>query len=114
MNPQVLAAVCPTMEEREVLLDRLGLREVCLIHYDIEEGNVRARTALNRFVFGRVEVRESNGSTKEYRYPGLVTEGAERIGQSVFMATPDLANRLIEKLRELGVQHSARKVYEPS
>ena len=102
------------MKERDTLLDRLGLREVCLIHYDVKEGNVRARTALNRFLFGRVEVRGSNGASKTYRYPGLVTQGAEWIGQSVFMAQPDLADRLIAKLRELGIRHWTRTVYEPS
>jgi len=109
-----LDTVGSNMKERDALLDRLGLREVCLIHYDVEEGDVRARTALNRFLFGRVEVRASNGSSKRYRYPGLVTQGAEWIGQSVFMAQPDLADRLISKLRELGIRHWTRTVYEPS
>ena len=102
------------MEERHALLNRFGLREVCLVHYDIEETNTRARTALNRFLFGRVEVRGSNGSSKTYRYPGLVTQGAEWIGQSVFIAEPDLADRLITKLQELGIRHWTRTVYEPS
>jgi len=102
----------PNMKERDALLERLGLREACLVHYDIEEGNVRARTALNRFLFGRVEVRGSNGSSRTYRYPGLVTQGAEWIGQSVFIAGPELADRLIMKLRELGIRHWTRTVYE--
>ena len=101
------------MKERDALLDRLGLREACLVHYDVRETNVRARTALNRFLFGRTEERMSNGSSKTYRYPGLVTQGAEWVGQSVFIMEPDLADRLITKLRELGVRHWSRTVYEP-
>lgn len=99
------------MKERDELLDRLGLREASLIHYDISEANVRARTALTRLLFGRVEVRAMNGSSKTYRYPGLVEEGAEWVGQSVFILEPDLADRLIAKLRELGIRHWARTVY---
>ena len=99
--------------ERDTPGATLGLREACLVHYDIEEGNVRARTALSRFLFGRVEVREWNGSSRTYRYPGLITQGAEWIGQSVLLAEPDLADRLIAKLRELGIRHWTRTVYEP-
>src|SRR5438093_9964142 len=105
--------LCPNVKERDALLERLGLREACLVHYDIEEGNVRARTALSRFLFGRVEVRGSNGSSRTYRYPGLVTRGAEWIGQFVLLAEPDLADRLIARLRELGIRHWTRTVYEP-
>ena len=101
------------MKERDTLLDRLGLREVCLVHYDIQEANVRARTALNRFLFGRTEVRVSKGSSRTYRYPGLITQGAEWVGQSVFIAEPELADRLITKLRELAIRHWTRTVYQP-
>ena len=30
------------MKERDELLDRLGLREMCLVHYDISEANAPA------------------------------------------------------------------------
>lgn len=99
------------MKERDELLDRLGLREMCLVHYDISVANVRARTALNRFLFGRIEARQRNGASKTYRYPGLVEEGAEWVGQSVFVLEPDLADRLIGRLRELGVRHWWRAIY---
>ena len=102
------------MKERDELLDRLGLREMCLVHYDISEANTRARTALNRFLFGRVEVRELNGSSKTYRYPGLADEGAEWVGQSVFVLQPELADRLITKLRNLSIRHWWRTIYAPA
>ena len=102
------------MKERDELLDRLGLREMCLVHYDISEANTRARTALNRFLFGRTEIREVNGSSKTYRYPGLVGEGAEWVGQSVFVLEPDLAGRLIMRLRELSIRHWWRAIYAPA
>ncbi len=89
------------------------MREAWIVHYDIRRANVRARTAINRFLFGRVEVRADSGTSKTYRYPGLVTQGAEWVGQSVFIAEPALAARLIAKLRELGVRHWTRVVYEP-
>ena len=102
------------MKERDELLDRLGLKEMCLIHYDISEANTRARTALNRFLFGRVEVRVVDGSSKTYRYPGLAGEGAEWVGQSVFVLQPELADRLITKLRDLSIRHWWRTIYAPA
>ena len=99
------------MKERDGLLDRLGLEEATLVHYDIRRTNARARTALNRFLFGRVASSGANGGSKAYRYPGIVDAGAEWVGQSVFLLEPDLADRLIAKLRELRVLHWARTVY---
>lgn len=103
--------VCPNMKERDELLDRLGLREAALVHYDIRRANVRARTALNRFLFGRLDVKSVNGGSKAYRYPGLTEAGAEWVGQSVFLLEPGPSDRLIAKLRELGIRHWARTVY---
>ncbi len=102
------------MKERDELLDRLGLREMCLVHYDISEANLRARTAVNRFLFGRVETRRVDGVSKTYRYPGLVDEGAEWVGQSVFVLEPELADRLIVRLRDLGIRHWWRAIYAPA
>ena len=99
------------MKERDELLDHLGLREATLVHYDIRRSNVRARTALNRFLFGRLDVKAVNGGSKTYRYAGLADAGAEWVGQSVFLLEPDLGDRLIVKLRELGIRHWARTVY---
>jgi len=99
------------MKERDELLDRLGLEEATLVHYDIRRTNARARTALNRFLFGRVASGGVNGGSKTYRYPGIVDAAAEWVGQSVFLLEPDLADRLIAKLRELRVLHWARTVY---
>ena len=102
------------MKERDDLLRRLGVQEATLVHYDIRRSNSAARTALNRFLFGRVDVKTVNGGSKTYRYPGLAEAGAEWIGQSVFLLEPDLADRLISKLRDLGVRHWARTVYVPT
>jgi hypothetical protein len=99
------------MKEREVLLDRLGLREAVLVHYDIRDADARARTALHRFVFGRTVVRDAHGAKRTYRYPGLVRDGATWIGQSVLLLPPDLADRLIAKMRTLRIQHSSQVVY---
>ena len=105
--------MCPNMKERDELLERLGVREATLVHYDIRRSNTGARTTLNRFLFGRSDVKAVNGGSKTYRYPGLAEAGAEWIGQSVFLLEPDLGDRLIVKLRELGVRHWARTVYVP-
>ena len=104
----------PNMKERDELLDQLGIREAILVHYDIRKSNVRARTTLDRFLFGRLDVKAVNGGSKTYRYPGLAESGAEWIGQSVFLLEPDLGDRLIAKLRVLGIRHWARTIYVPS
>ena len=85
----------------------MGIRQATLVPYDVRRANERSRTALNRFLFGRTEVRPS----KRYRYPGLVEEGAEWVGQSVFLLDPPLADRLIVKLQELRIRYRARTVY---
>jgi len=102
------------MKERDELLNRLDLREATLVHYDIRETNVRARTALNRFLFGRVDIKVVNGGRKRYRYPGLVPDAAEWVGQSVLLLDPDLADRVIAKLEELRAKRSVRTVYVPA
>ncbi len=99
------------MKERDELLDRLGLQEATLVHYDIRRTNARARTALNRFLFGRVAVAGANGTSRTYRYPGIVEAGAEWVGQSVFLLEPDLADRLVAKLQELRVLYRTKTVY---
>ncbi len=102
------------MNERQILLDRLGLREATLIHYDVRETDVPARTALNRFLYGRVDVKVVNGSRKTYRYPGLVSGAGDWVGQSVLLMEPDLADRVISKLAGLRVKHWVRTVYVPT
>ena len=73
--------------------------------FDIpQEGNSR-RIAIQRYLHGRVETRNVNGGERTYRYPGLLDEGGFRLGQSVYLFPPDLASRLIVKLRELGTEH---------
>ena len=88
-------------------LDRLGLTEATLVHYDVRDANARAKSALNRLLRGRVETR--NGRT--YRYPGLVAEGARWVGQSVFLPEPEVADRLIVKLQDLRVRHTTITVF---
>ncbi len=95
------------MKPRDDCLEYLGIQEATLIHYDIRTANRRQRTALDRLLFGRTEVRAS----KRYHYPGLVHEGAERVGQSVILLDPSTADRLIVKLQELHVRYRARTVY---
>ena len=102
------------MKERDELLNRLGIHEATLIHYDIRKTNVRARTALNRFLVGRVDTKMINGGRKRYRYPGLVPDEAEWVGQSVLLLDPDLADRVITKLDELRVKRSVRTIYVPA
>lgn len=95
------------MKDRAACLEYLGITEAMLVHYDIRRTNARSRTALNRFLSGRTEVR----TAKTYRYPGLVAEGAEWIGQSVFVLDPPLADRLIKRLQELRIRYRARTIY---
>ncbi len=102
------------MHERDILLDRLGLHEATLIHYDVRETDASARTALNRFLYGRVDIKVVHGSRKTYRYPGLVSEAGDWVGQSVLLMDPDLADRVISKLAQLRVKHWIRTVYVPS
>lgn len=102
-----LEACMSKVNERDQLLERLGLREASIVHYDIRRANSRARTVLNRFLFGRTEVR----SSRTYRYPGMIAEGAEWVGQSVFLLNPDLADRLTAKLQELHVRYRVRTIF---
>ena len=99
------------MKERDILLDRLGLHEATLIHYDVRETNVPVRTALNRFLYGRTDVKVVNGGRKTYRYPGIVSGAGDWIGQSVLLLDPDVADRVISRLTELRVKHWVRAVY---
>ena len=101
------------MTERQELLERLGVREAFLVHYDTQGSDVRSRTTLNRFLFGRVDVKQVDGESKTYRYPGLTDAGAEWVGQSVFLLEPPAGERMILKLRELGIRHRSRTVYVP-
>lgn len=106
-------SMAATVTEREELLESLGVREAVLVHYDTQGSDGRARTALNRFLFGRVDVKAVDGGPKTYRYPGLADAGAEWVGQSVFLLKLSTGERLIAKLRELGICHSVRTVYVP-
>ena len=46
-------------------------------------------------------------------FTGSTADVSSTFGQSVFLLEPDLGDRLIAKLRELGVRRWARTVYVP-
>ena len=98
-------------KEREWMLDRLGLREATIVSFDIRETDGARRSALHKFIYGRVDRKEVNGSIRTYRYGGLIHHGGFRLGQSVYLFPPDLASRLIVKLRELRINHTYWDVF---
>ena len=82
-----------------------GLEEGTIVSFDIpREGNSR-RIVIQGFLHGRTKTIKVNGEERTYRYPGLLDEGGFRLGQSVCLFPPDLASRLIVKMRELGISH---------
>ena len=97
--------------KRRELLESLGLVERTIVHFDISHLDSKKRWALHRFLHGRVERRQNNGKERVYRYGGLLHEGGIRIGQSVYMLPPNLASRLIGKLRDLNIRFEWRDVY---
>lgn len=98
---------------RQGRLERMGLVERTIVHFDVREGDQRTRRTIQRYLHGRVDRKGLARSEKVYRYPGLLHEGGFRLGQSVYMFPPDLASRFIIKLRELGVRPEWRDVYVP-
>jgi hypothetical protein len=94
-------------------LDALGMKDATIVSYDIKKADAAARSAVERLVYGRRVEMRVNGSRKVYEYPGLVHEGARRLGQSVVIMEPDLASRLIMKLREHRVPFTIQDVAIP-
>lgn len=92
-------------------LEKLGLVERTIVHFDIRGNDSRKRWDLHRFLHGRVDRKRLSTEVKTYRYAGLLHEGGVRVGQSVYLLPPDLASRLIVKLRDLGVRHEWRDVF---
>lgn len=92
-------------KKRDQYLDALGLQEYTIVHFDIKRTESAVRWKLHRFLRGRTVERKLKSSVRVYRYPGLLHEGGFRVGQSVYMLPPELAGRLISKLRELRVSH---------
>ena len=91
--------------QREMTMEESGLEKGTIVSFDIpQEGNSR-RIAIQRHLHGRTETTRVNGKWRTYRYTGLLDEGGFRLGQSVYLFPPDLASRLIVKLRELGIRH---------
>ncbi len=103
--------VAGSRKPRDRALDQLGLVARTIVHFDIKAKDSAARWSLHRFLHGRIDRKTVNGGTKVYRYGGLLHEGGIRLGQSVYLLPPDLASRLIVKLRDLGVRHEWRDVY---
>jgi hypothetical protein len=98
-------------KQRDRYLEALGLREATIVHFDISRARSDVRWKLHRFLHGRVDQKRANGRSRSYRYPGLLHEGGIRLGQSVYLLPPDLASRLIVKLRDLGVKHEWWDIY---
>ncbi len=86
-------------------MEKLGLEERTIVSFDIPRQDRSKRSIIQRYLHGRSETRNLNGKMKTYRYPGLLDEGGFRLGQSVFLLPPDLASRLILKLRGLKINH---------
>src|SRR3990170_4899479 len=75
---------------------RMDVERRFLVSFDFHRLHRGGRTAVYRVLYGRrVQV---HGRT--YRYPGLLHEGARRLGQSVFAMDEGQANRLVAVLRE--------------
>ncbi|MFQ5884775.1 MAG: hypothetical protein ACE5IO_06715 [Thermoplasmata archaeon] len=90
---------------RKKTMENLGLKEATIVSFDIPQRDRSRRSIVQRCLYGRSETRNLNGVMKTYRYPGLLDDGGFRLGQSVFLLPPDLASRLILKLRGLKVSH---------
>ncbi len=86
-------------------MEKLGLEEATIVSFDIPNRDRCGRSNIQRFLHGRTDTKSVNGKMKTYRYPGLLDEGGFRLGQSVFLLPPDLASRLILKLRGLKISH---------
>lgn len=82
-----------------------SLEEATVVSFDIPEDERSRRNTIQRFLHGRVDNKTVNGTVRTYRYAGLLDEGGFRLGQSVYVLPPDLASRLILRLRELGIRH---------
>lgn len=82
-----------------------SMHKAKVVSFDIAREDGTRRTIIHRLIYGRIETKILGGTEKTYRYPGLLDEGGFRMGQSVFLFPPNLAFRLIEKLKELKVDH---------
>lgn len=96
---------------RKEAMEKVGLEERTIVSFDIPQRDGSRRSTIHKLLCGRVETRDLNGVMKTYRYPGLLDEGGFRLGQSVFLLPPDLASRLILKLRELKISHRSWDVF---
>ena len=85
--------------------ENIDLEEATIVSFDIPENDRSRRSTIQRYLRGRIDRKNVNGKERTYRYPGLLDEGGFRLGQSVYLLPPDLASRLIAKLRELGAKH---------
>ncbi len=86
------------MEDSTTLCDPDNGKRVTvepLVPFDIRDTDGRTRTAIYRALHGREETVKG----RTYVYPGLIHEGAVRVGQSVFALDPDQAERLLSLLR---------------
>ncbi len=77
------------------------MRHFSTVSLDIGRWNSRGRRAVYRALDGRTEI----VSGKAYNYPGLVREGGQRLGQSVFALNPDRAGELIVILQKYSITY---------
>jgi hypothetical protein len=85
--------------------------ERAIVSWDIPRENKADQGRVNRLVFGYASRKRLGGEVVEYAYPGFVDRpGAERLGQSVVLLTPEDAGALEFILQELKVSHLVRHV----
>lgn len=98
---------------KEKSIEYTNIEEATIVSFDIPQNDKSARSIIQRYLHGRTERRNVNGEDRTYRYPGLLDEGGFRLGQSVYFLPPDLASRLILKLREQKISHRYWDVMVP-
>ncbi|HKZ49179.1 MAG TPA: hypothetical protein VJ397_10405 [Thermoplasmata archaeon] len=87
-------------------------RRLKVVSWDVTSARRPLATWVYRLVYGREERVRVDGHTKAYRYAGYVdAPGVTRIGQSVLLMPPGLADELIVKLAAHRIPCTATEVY---
>jgi len=85
--------------------------ERTILSWDVPREDKALQGKVNRLVFGYASKKTVGEGEVEYRYPGFLDRaGAERLGQSVVLLTPEDAAALEFALRELAVKLLVRPV----
>lgn len=86
-------------------------RDLEIVSYDVAGHDNVTAVAVSRFIFGSTARPRANGTTKEYRYPGLIAKpGVVWLGQSVFLLQPERARELRVFLEAKGVAYGTLRV----